>query len=134
MNTFMSGTYTPERFLEKLGGKWKWRKKFDVVFMGTCSTGYGRGYIGTLRHDEYHHLHINPNFFKQEMKKKKPKRALLLSECCGNYGQEHVDELRRLYPKTEWVAPGPIRDYCENARVDFVIEDLVAFGIIERKE
>lgn len=138
--------YLPKDFLEVINRKpeqgdmlqapdWEFIQKFDLIFVGTCSSGHGHGYFHhTLKWDkDFSRTSVNPKFFNEDMEEIKPRRVLLLSECCGQFGENTVEELEQMYPGVEWVAPTLIADYCENATTDRVIFDLVAFGIIQRK-
>ena len=134
MTMFGPGTYTPDTFLRKLGEQWKFTEEFDLIFMGTCSSGHGHGYFAHTLKEEYGRATINPDFFEHDMTETAPKKVLLLSECCGQFGPKQIEELKRLYPQTEWVTPSLIADYCEQAQTDRVLEDLVLGGIVQRKK
>lgn len=128
-------SWTPQEFLEWLTPKLqqkdlfpakpvKLTQVFDRVTIGTCSSGNGHGFFAHTVRDDV----PNPDFF-ESVQEYKPKRVLLLCECCGAYSESFQEQLRTMYPETEYVVPS-VRDYSENICPTEVRKDLLRLGFL----
>ncbi len=107
---------------ETLGGEHKFTQLIDMIFVGTCSRGHGRGFF-QLTAREFGNLqegHFGP------ILKRNPeaKTILVISECCGQYHEHFQEALRLEHPEITWVFPEH-SDYCDHKTVEKVARDLI---------
>lgn len=106
---------------------YKFTRQIDIVIIGTCSYGHGRGW-GDHTRSRYDDV-PNQDYFAGPLDSYKPKTVLLISECCGTYSQAFQRKLRKMYPEIEWIIP-EVRDYGERIDRQDCAEDLLRAGIL----
>ncbi len=128
---------SPEKILEwfnepdhdqpRLFPRYKWVQEFDLVLIGTCSCGMGHGYFDhTLdKNGRPNRLYFDPKF-----EDSRPKKVLLVSECCGAYTPEFQKQLKEIYSDIEFVVPN-VRNFSEMLDYKELAKDLVYLGFLQ---
>lgn len=125
------GAYTPAEFLARAEGKdlfpqYEWAVPVDLVFIGTCSEGLSSSYA---THTLTEGKRPNKKFFDRYIEKYRPKKVLLISECCGTYSKRVQKEIRNMYPDVEWVIPC-VPNYADWYSFAQLAADLACLGIL----
>lgn len=112
---------------EVLGGEHSFTEPVDLIFVGTCSHGHGRGYF---QHTTKEGGHLQEGHFKPILERNpNAKTILLVGECCGQYRPRFQEELRKEHPEINWLFPDH-RDYCERTTVENIARDLIDAGVL----
>lgn len=69
--------------------------------------------------------------FRQRLQDTKG-NVLIVSECCGQYREAKLQELRDEFPEINWIAPS-IPDFCRQFNAKELLDPLLAVGIVREK-
>jgi hypothetical protein len=127
------GSKKAEDFLLNLstGGQTpSFTQEIEVVILGSCSSGHGNFYdpeVGLSTVDGG--AKMNLKFWCHHLNGIKG-NVLILTECCGQYTESQLRELRDEFPEICFIAPR-IRDYYDRIQFEEIREDLVKAGVIK---
>lgn len=124
---------TEDFFLEVLRGSdtsLKLTQEIAIVILGSCSSGHGNFYdpkVGLSTVDGG--VKMNLEFWRHHLNGVRG-NVLVVTECCGQYVESQLQELRDEFPDVCFIAPH-ITDYHDRLQLDEIREDLLNAGVIK---